>query len=393
MTQQIDVEYYDFILVYTSFRRHEYYLNIIKYLSSDLTIGLLKFEPKHKWGKTEEEYVRKSIELGATLIKGDARCHSLLISRFGGQKGSGYFKDILEDLPGYIKYEKLFILTGTLMGGVLLLKEICDFLKAPTILIPSIKYFGLYEQETLDFLKRKPLDIVEVGQPFLKYPVFADFKTDYLVAYPSHVSIVNHFQHYCLVKNITTVLFSLPHHAKIFVKPHNVRDEGNRLSIRLGRKAVMEKLLGGLPMSINRLILKFIYLLDFRYRGYYLFKYLPKKLINYFIAMQNDYVFKRCTNLLEHYPAFGLEHYLRGVSKGLITGLSNAIFVALMHKVPICICDPGLGERPANYKTIIKKFGVDKWNGFSTEGFDLIDDNIRDADLIQFLRNHIEKVK
>ena len=64
-----------------------------------------------------------------------------------------------------------------------------------------------------------------------------------------------------------------------------------------------------------------------------------------------------------------------------------------MHKVPICICDPGLGERPANYKTIIKKFGVDKWNGFSTEGFDLIDDNIRDADLIQFLRNHIEKVK
>ena len=139
-------------------------------------------------------------------------------------------------------------------------------------------------------------------------------------------------------------------------------------------------------MSLNRLILKCSYLLDFRYKGFYLFKYLPGRLINLFILIQNEYVFQRCNNLLEHYPAFGLEHYLRGVSKGLITGLSNSIFGALMHKVPICNCDPGLYERPANYQTMIDKFGVDKWNGFSTEGFDLIDDDIRDADLIKYLK-------
>ena len=52
-------ESFDLILVYTSHRRHEPYINIVKYLSKHFSIGLLKFEPKHKWGAIEESYVQK----------------------------------------------------------------------------------------------------------------------------------------------------------------------------------------------------------------------------------------------------------------------------------------------------------------------------------------------
>ena len=380
------MKHYDLILVYTSHRRHENYLTIIRELSPQYSVGILRFEPKHKWSETEQRFLDMCIEEGGEFVQGESTCHSLIISRFGGKPGRGYYKDILEDMPQYIHFEHLLVISNSIMSGVPVLEDICRKLGTPKILVQSRHYFGMYEPETLEIAARLKLEVVEVGQPYSKYPVFENFQADYLVAYPSHVSVVSHCQHYLLLKNIINVLFSLPKDAKIVVKPHNIRDEGNRLSARPSRRTMLARVLGGLPMSLNRLILKCSYLLDFRYKGFYLFKYLPGRLINLFILIQNEYVFQRCNNLLEHYPAFGLEHYLRGVSKGLITGLSNSIFGALMHKVPICNCDPGLYERPANYQTMIDKFGVDKWNGFSTEGFDLIDDDIRDADLIKYLK-------
>lgn len=388
METQEQVSYFDLILVYSTFRKHETYMNIVKALAQTLSIGIFMCQAGRKWQETEYKVIEMYQQLGATLVEGQAECKVLFLPRFG----KGRFKEYFEDLPQRIQYKNLFVQTGTLMEGVLSIKEICENLGKPTLLVPSIKHFGLYEKGTLNYLKQNPLELVEVGQPFLSYPVFEDFKADYLVAYPSHVSIVNSFQHYCLVKNITSVLFSLPQDAKIFVKPHNVRDKGNRISTKLSDRklfSIFNKI--NFPTRLIQIALKSIYLFDFRYRGFYLFKYFPKKILNLIIGVQNDYIFSRCINLLKHYPAFGIEHFLRGVSKGVITGLSNTIFVALMHKVPIYICDPFMDERSANYQTMIREFGIDRWEGFSTEGFDLIDDSTRNADLIKYLETYIRE--
>ena len=83
-------QYFDLIMVYTSHRRHEPYINIIKYLSADIKIGLLKFKPMHPWGKIEEEYVRRCIDYGATLVTGKSTCNLLMLPRFGGKPDEAF---------------------------------------------------------------------------------------------------------------------------------------------------------------------------------------------------------------------------------------------------------------------------------------------------------------
>ena len=385
---QEKIPFYDLILVYTSFRRHETYLNIAKALGQSYSVGIYVCQPQFSWQETEHIAIEMYKQFGAEVVEGRAQCSALMLSRFG----DSYFKEIFQELPKRIRYSKLFVQTGTLMGGVLSLRDICESMKPPVILAPCIKHFGLYETESLEYLKQHPVEMVEVGQPFAKHPVFDSFKTDYLVAYPSHVSIVNNFQHYCLVKNITTVLFSLPSDAAIYVKPHNVRDKGNRISVKLTDRKIFSMFKKNkLPMPLIKAALRLIYLADLRLGKFKIFKLLPGKLLSLVVGLQNDYVFSRCKNLLDYYPAFGIEHFMKGVSKGVITGLSNTIFAALMHKVPICICDPFSDDRPPNYQTMITELGIDRWKGFSTEGFTAIDDSTREADLIEHLRSFINK--
>ena len=120
-------------------------------------------------------------------------------------------------------------------------------------------------------------------------------------------------------------------------------------------------------------------------------KLFPKKIIRLVTYLQNEFIFQRCINILDYYPAFGIEHFLGGISKGVISGLSNTMLVALFLKIPIFNCDPQTNKktRPYNYQVMVKEFQMDSWRGFSREGFHFIDENTRKADLIKYLKNSI----
>ena len=324
------------------------------------------------------------------MINCKSKCKILFLPRFG----EGRFQEIFEDLPKIIQFEQIFVQTGTLMEGVSNnIREIIENLGQPKILVPSKRHFGTFDKESIKVVKENSLEVVEVGQPYLKYPVFEDFHTDYLIAYPSHVSIVNPLQHYLLLKNFVNVVMKLPENVKIMVKPHNVKDEGNQISNTFSNSKF------DVPLRMKKYLLFVIYQLDFFWRNLDFLRWLPKRffnpiinrIFNFLNSTQNSYIFSRCENLLDNYPAFGIEHFMKGVSKGIITGLSNSIFVALMHRVPVCVCDYGMDEMPENYQIMIKKFRINTWKKFSEDGFDLIDDSSRNADLIQFLKNSIKE--
>jgi len=389
------IKIFDIILVYTIFRKNETYLNIIKSLSKDFSIGIFLCQPSGKKTQdTDKAALAYYKRLGATVINGKSKCKILYLSRFG----EGRYQEIFEDLPKIIQFNKVFLQTGTLMEGlqgVNSLNGIIKYLGKPKILVPSKRYFGTYEKESLKLIKKNSLEVIEVGQPYFKYPVFEDFRTDYLIAYPSHLSIVNPFQHYLLLKNYVKIVMQLPKNVRIMVKPHNVKDKGNHISQTIFKKKLF------FPLSINKYILLCIYQFDFFLRIIGLLEWVPKRnttslkkrifsLVNSF---QNSYIFTRCENILDNYPAFGIEHFMKGVSKGIITGLSNSIYVALMHKVPVCVCDSDVSERQKNYKIMIEKFRVNSWKNFSEEGFELIDESVRNADLIHFLSNSIKREK
>jgi len=385
------VKNFDIILVYTIFRKHETYLNIIKSLSPDYTIGVFLCKPSSdKTQATDKAAIEFYERLGATIINDKSKCSILFLPRFG----EGRFQEIFEDLPKIIQFEQVFVQTGTLMEGVSNnIKEIIENLGRPKILVPSKRYFGMFDKESIKVVKENFLEVVEVGQPYFKYPVFEDFHTDYLVAYPSHVSITNPLQHYLLLKNFVNIVMHLPENAKIMVKPHNVKDKGNQIS----KTNFNNKF--DVPLYIKKYFLFIIYQFEFIWKNLNYLKWLPNRLFNslnnrifnFLNGIQNSYIFSRCENILDNYPAFGIEHFMKGVSKGIITGLSNSIFVALMHRVPVCVCDTGMGKMPKNYQIMIKELRINVWEKFSEDGFDFIDDSSRNADLIQFLKNSIKE--
>jgi len=380
-----DVEVFDIILVYTSFRRHENYINIIKCLASRLRIGLLKFEAKHSWTESEEKYFRMCLEYGAILVKEKAECHTLIISRFGGNPGSGYFKDILEDMPRYIKYGRVLVNVTTLMSGIPKIKEICKFLGDPIIITPGAEYFAEFEPETKAFLREHPLVVVEVGIPYLKFPIFPEFSTDYILAYPSHTVISQDWQHYRFLKNITAALRKLPKKVKVVVKPHNARDDGNKLS-----RLFILRLFPALRWLI-RPALWVLRIFDITLKGRSSYERLPNRLLKYIIYLHNDYIFSRCENLLDKYASFGIEHFLSGIRKGIITGLSNTIVLALIAKKPVYNADDlPLDDKPDTYRIIVEKFGVKQWKGFSSDGFGLIGESVRTADLMDYLESTVK---
>lgn len=377
-------QYFDLILVYISHRKHEPYINIIKYLSRHFSIGLLKFEPKHKWGTVEDTYVQKCLDSGASLVKGKSQCHTLIIPRFGGNPGSGYFKDILEDMPEYIDFKRVLIWPAGVLHGILNIDYICRYLGDPIILAPNKKHFASFEPEVKDFLKEHPLEVVEAGLPYAKYPVFENFSTDYMVAYPSLLSIQNPYQHYLLIKNMVSVLKGLPKTSKIILKPFNAKDAGNRLS-----KTLLSKY--KVPFWFIKLLTKIFEVLDFNIRSKPVYQILPDKIMSRITAIYNDYIFYRCDNLLNEYPGFGIEHFIHGIKKGLITGLSTSIIYAMFEKKSIYLCDnPSKKDLPKSYELMNKMFNMSHWKGFSDEGFSGFDDSDRSADLIEYLRKTVK---
>ncbi len=379
-------DHFDLILVYTSHRRHEPYINIIKYLSKHFSIGLLKFEPKHKWGAIEESYVQKCLDSGASLVKGKSQCHTLIIPRFGGNPGSGYFKDILEDMPEYINFERVLIWPAGMLHGVLNIDYICRYLGDPVILAPNKIYFASFETEVKEFMQEHPLEVVEVGLPYAKHPVFENFSTDYMVAYPSHVAIQNQYQYYLLIKNMVSALKSLPETARVTLKPHNVRDTGNRLSGTFLSKYKI-------PFWFIQLLITIFKIFDFSIGSKPVYQLLPDKIISRITAIHNDYIFYRCDNLLNEYPGFGIEHFIHGIKKGLITGLSTSIIYAMFEKKPVYLCDnPLKKDIPKSYELMNTMFNMSQWKGFSDEGFSGFNDSDRSADLIEYLRKTVKKV-
>ena len=380
------VQYYDLILVYTSYRRHNNYLNIIKYLGPKFSIGVLRFEPKHEWGESEEIYWRLCLQYGAKEVKGDTECHSLMISRFGKGTQRGYYEDIIEDVPRSITYKKVFYNMDSPMMGVPYLDEICKNLGKPILLVPSIKYFDFLDGKyaSKEAVEKNGLEMVEVGTPYAKYPIFEDFETDYLFAYPSQCSVQSRWEDYHLLKNIVKVLRQLPSDAKIILKPHNARDTGNRLSYTNKKLKIM-------PLWLIKILLSFGCFFEIKWKGKSKYNMPPDKVLQYCIHLQNEYIFKRCDNLLDKYPAFGFEHFVRGIKKGVITGISQTILESLLQKKPVCVCDDlPLEKKPENYQIIYKVLGISKWKRFSTAGFDKIDDSVWDADLIGYLKRSID---
>ena len=378
---------FDLILVYSFGRENLFFLSIIKYLSLKYKIGLFLHDDKNfinrphnktfrKIKETEKSIRHLCVELGAEKVYSNEKVHCKLLLMYPLE----YESDYLENIKKNIKYDKLIGLFFHARGfrNLNLLKD-----------MGAVKYFapGKYllemifkHEKSIDQIKG--LDIIEAGYPYKTYSVFKDenIDIDYLVAMPSS-SLLKSNQgkaRWRFFKTLKKGLSQIKDNDKIYLKHHNVRDK-QRYYSRLPGGIFLLKI----GAIVFELIAKFCPMQNLKNRLYY-----NSARFLYSIIELKYPSFEKLTKSHN----YGWELFLPYVKKGVFTGLSGTIFHSLYNNVPVYNCDPQ--EVKDDFAPFYKYFKLPYINGklnFDKKYFDLIPQEVRDADIIKLIEKEIKK--
>ena len=380
---------YDLILLYTMSRMHNHYLNIVRHLGSRLRIGLYRADIKKKvrTAQTDRLFLQVCASLGADILdSGEHRCRVLAVPLFPYQPG------FLPSLVTSVIHSERIIGLQTFGYGTQYLQPFLE-LGICRLYVYDRKAFERKLKTDEDrAVVHEHFEVVEMGTPVAKYPVFEDFATDYLVAFPTDLSFVTPRQKAVFLRNVNRLLDRLPADAQVTLKLHNVSD-GGRLIERASRGFVLgERLYRTLGRAGARLFgdgfLRAVEGLP-----------TPARVRNALVRVYQGYQFARIeartTSLSAATPYFnfGLELFLPGVRKGLITGRSSVVWYALVNRLPVYNCDDETeAARGEGVTDSYAQFGVPPCHGrleFDEAAYGRVSESVRGADLLELLQKEL----
>jgi len=388
---------YDIILVLEYFRTVPYYLSIIKYLKKNYKIGVyqVELEPElmRKNKKAQKYFIKLCNEMGADIvIKKKITTDLLIIPQ------RTYLKIAQDDIhTNIISKMNIGVLTLAWAG----FKNADNFIKQFKIqklltIDLSFIQFLLEARDKKD--QYTNYDIIEVGYPYKKYPVFEDFKADYMLATPTPFSFAHERDKWSFLETVIRILEKIDDNDFVVFKSHNAIDKEQLASSKL--------------FKIAKLINKSRFLTDIIISNIRRESLVEQKFIGrIYTAMLFMKVMEKVTPFesLNSSHQVGMEAFLPGVKKGVIGGLSNSIHATLYSKLPYYNCvDLIAQDRNANNKlyegkkpstTIelnLKFFGVPYCEGeleFDQTNFNIISDSTQKADLILEIKKAISEVE
>lgn len=385
---------YDLVLVVEYFRSVTAYLSIIQGLSSDFSIGVYQVAlSEFDTGKNDQaqaEFLKKCQALGADIITSKSVQTSVLLIP---QRPLN--KDAVSDIKERFEAETTVLLLGFAFPGIKLQDEIFQYF--------TFKKAYAIDKNFIKFLADKrgvskiydAIDIVEVGLPFKKYPIFYDFNADYILAMPTLFSFTHECDKWAFLETVQKLITHVDITDIIVHKPHNgfERDQFSTPNMRL----LLQKL-KYFP-GIYR-IFKFVA------------NYSPiKKIRDLTAKLYTAYLYEKVlarTITMEQaggYTNFAMEAYLPGVKKGVIGGTSNTMWGTLFFKLKFFNCvdisnqqrdgkNKSYGnKKPDKYLELnLQYFMVPYCGGeyvFDEKLWNIPSAACRDGDLIDELRNEI----
>ena len=387
---------YNIILILEYFRSVPYYLSIIKYLSKEYKIAIyqVKIEDTllEKNQEAQNDFIALCKEMGADIIR-KSRVHTdlLIIPQ------RTYLKSAQNDiLNNIISKENVGVLTLAWAG----FKNADDFIKQFKIHKLFAIDLGLI-QFLLESRNKKNQyfsnELIEVGYPYVKYPIFEGFKADYMLAIPTPFSFAHERDKWSFLETVIQIINKIDDKDLIVFKSHNGIDKEQLASSKL--------------FMIAKLINKIPFLTDLIINNIVRDSSVKTKVIGrIYTAILFLKVMDKVIPLDSLNPSYqvGLETFLPGVKKGVIGGLSNTIYATLYSKLPFYNCvDLIAQDRNANNKlykekkpstTIelnLKYFGVPFCEGeleFDRTNFKIISDSTRKADLILEIKNTMTQI-
>ena len=385
---------YDLILVIEYFRSVSYYLSIIKYLAKDFEIGMyvvpmdpgLLAKNKH----AQEQFVELCVSLGGELISDvTADTRLLLIPQRP-------YIDAAKDLIFKIKSDKKVGMLALAWAGIAEHDAFLDYFNIDIVFVIDRTFLGyLLKNRTAQATYQKK-KIIEVGCPFVEYPVFEDVVVDYMIAMPTGFSFAHESDKWSFMETVLALFSTIEPEAIVVLKAHNGMDRDQFSRPRYRWLAVVFGLIPGFGGVVSRVAFFSKKFWIGRYFGLVYTSYLYEKVLKRAVSFSS----------ISDYYQISMEVFLPSIKKGVIGGLSNTIWGSLFAKIPYYNCvdiaiqrrdskDRLYGEKdPTNLLDLnLGYFNVPYCQGrlaFDSENYKLLADSTRDADLVSEIRSLLQ---
>lgn len=325
------MKHYNLALIFVSFQRCCIYLSLIKELSGKYKIALCPQSADSKTFVRTKNTINDFLELcqsyGAELIYNEKISADLEIL-----PQTNYTKETIERIDSNIKSTKTFWLSGLAMGNAQY--EFLHGKKIDKILVVdrNLYRYRINEYEGPENQKFDEKDIIEIGVPYKKYPIFPSYGIDYLLANPTPFSFCCVSDRLEYLENVYSLILQTDEADIIALKPHNADERVDYIVSEKIFLALKGKLLAPFHSLIDSSARKLVKL--FRSGFFHEFW------VNVSIAILYAKLMKRVVRFSEitSFYNLNLELFLPNVKKGMITGRSNSIWHGLYNRLPVYNC-------------------------------------------------------
>lgn len=320
-------ERFDIVLVLAHFRAATAYLSIIRAFSPRLRIGLLV-------ASVDAAYLQKTIpaqqiflqlcrEFGAISIEpgATATAELMLVQQYH------YPPQTCHDILQRVKARKRVGMMGLASAGLEKQDSFLSLFDLSRIYVPSRRLTQFLIAERGASERYAGVEAIEVGLPFAKYPVFPEFRADYILAAPTVFSFHTETGKQHFLETVQRLLQQIPANACIAYKTHNgnARDYfAPKFHYAIARTIKpfrgVHKAIAGLSSRIPS-----------RWRSH------AHKIET---SIRHSGILERATPMVEltRYADISIEAFLPGVRCGVIGGLSNTIWGTLYSRLPYYNC-------------------------------------------------------
>jgi len=385
------MQHYNLALIFVGFQRCCVYLSIIKELSKKYKIAVypqsLDEKTLSRIEKTNSSFLTLCERFGANLVYNEKITADIEIL-----PQTHYSEEQICILNTSVMSNQTYWLSGVAMGNAQF--EHLFGKKIDGIFVVDRQFYDyrVSEYEKNNNGKFKDEEILEVGMPYKKYPVFPALDIDYIIANPTPFSFRNIKDRLTYLENVCTLMDKIDRDNIVALKPHNADERVDYIVDKRLFLIVRLKLLGAFHPLIDNV-------------SRFLAMSIPNaRLSDFFtkisIAILYNKLMSRVVSFkdITKWHNLNLELFLPSVKKGLITGRSNSIWHGLFLKKPTYNCVES--DKPYYSETKMHKFSMQYLNvhgnyksiEFNDCLYEKISEETRDVDIISLLDNKLKNL-
>jgi hypothetical protein len=214
-------ELYDLILVVSFFRRLSSYLSILKYLANEYRIGLLpvpideRLRQKNK--KAQDEFMKYCHDLGGkSIVDYPANAKVCVVPQ------ELYMEEAYAYIRKHLRCTRRLGLLSFAWAG--LHDRFINELDIKKVFVIDKAFLDFLLQHRGDPEVYKRLELVEIGLPFAKYPIFPKFECDYILAMPTPFSFPHEKDKWNFLQTVLALFKNISPDDEIVHKPHNAQE-------------------------------------------------------------------------------------------------------------------------------------------------------------------------